>query len=1014
MPDNANQPYLERDGQSRNGRFPAELDPSYAKIDERGTEDLLRFAADFAKHLNYFNSQTNTKDGDWQPFFSGPPDEVLSRIDGYGKHEPHLALYLAFLMLMGHVRDCVNGLTKRHLDFYYKRVLGMKEKGPVTDKVHLLFELKKNVADQVIPARTLLKAGKDAKKKELFYAVKDTVVVNRAKVRSLRSAFVDHKGTVRVAPVSNSRDGIGAPLDKENPAWSPFGNEGLSEAEIGFGFASPLLLLREGRRTVTLTLSLTGIPAGTEFDEVRADIFAVYFTGPKGWIGPKMATLLPQAGQFVITVELASDEAPVVPYNQKFHGEGFETESPMMQLLIKPGGYPLLSKAALGKTSIKVEVSESKGLSLESDLGKIDASKPFMPFGPEAEEGATFYVGHDEAFSKNPDSFSLNILWKIDKAALSDFYAKYSTKVSSNSYFKAELSADDGKSWTVGLFDKSDARDLAKIPDTANVLSPSGKRQHAERGVLIARQTNTWARKEMFKIAAMGKAMEVVAQAAGEGSKEGHVRLRLLKGFLHTEYRELYIKQIVEFSKPDAVPPLTLPTVPYTPVISSLTLDYTASTRSVDIASTSESEFLNEELEFFHVTAYGRMREHRFLKERLAASDKTVFLLPSYANEGELYIGVEGIEPQQTLALLFQLSEGSANPDKDRVPVMWSILVDNCWKSLDENDIVADTTNGLLTSGIVSLSIPEGAVDNNTALPAGYYWVRAAVVKDTDAVCNIIDVKANAALAEFVNHENDPLHLAQPLAAQSITKTVEQIAAIKSIEQPYASFGGRPVEDEVAVSTRVSERLRHKNRAVTVWDYERIVLEHFNSIYKAKCIPYTEKNGCAVPGRVTVVVVPDLKKRNAVARLQPKVDKNTLKEVKVFLSDHAGYFVEIDVENPSYEQITVAFRVSFLKELEFGHYRKVLNYEIIQFLSPWAFGVGADISFGGRMHKSQLLAFIEGRPYVDFVTCFRMYHIVEGRQSPDVEFIAASTPQAILVSSQDHAIDCVEEEQQRC
>jgi hypothetical protein len=38
----------------------------------------------------------------------------------------------------------MNTLTGRHLDFYYHEVLGLKRKDPVPDKVHVLFELKKN------------------------------------------------------------------------------------------------------------------------------------------------------------------------------------------------------------------------------------------------------------------------------------------------------------------------------------------------------------------------------------------------------------------------------------------------------------------------------------------------------------------------------------------------------------------------------------------------------------------------------------------------------------------------------------------------------------------------------------------------------------------------------------------------------------------------------------------------------------------------------------------------------
>ena len=49
-------------------------------------------------------------------------DETVSR---WPHHQPHMALLLAFFQLYGRVQDEINGLTTKHLDFYYKRVLGL-------------------------------------------------------------------------------------------------------------------------------------------------------------------------------------------------------------------------------------------------------------------------------------------------------------------------------------------------------------------------------------------------------------------------------------------------------------------------------------------------------------------------------------------------------------------------------------------------------------------------------------------------------------------------------------------------------------------------------------------------------------------------------------------------------------------------------------------------------------------------------------------------------------------------
>jgi hypothetical protein len=121
--------HLQRDGQSQPRRLPRELDPAYAKVDDRSLKEWLVFAGAFAENLKFYDEATNTPNGTWKPFFSQDPSEVVAKLSGYGDHEPHLALYLAFLLLLRHGQDAMNSITARHLDFYYRNVLGMEKRG---------------------------------------------------------------------------------------------------------------------------------------------------------------------------------------------------------------------------------------------------------------------------------------------------------------------------------------------------------------------------------------------------------------------------------------------------------------------------------------------------------------------------------------------------------------------------------------------------------------------------------------------------------------------------------------------------------------------------------------------------------------------------------------------------------------------------------------------------------------------------------------------------------------------
>src|SRR4030095_3654806 len=128
---------------------------------------------------------------------------------------------------------------------------------------------------------------------------------------------------------------------------------------------------------------------------------------------------------------------------------------------------------------------------------------------------------------------------------------------------------------------------------------------------------------------------------------------------------------------------------------------------------------------------------------------------------------------------------------------------------------------------------------DTTLLQSGLCCIRAAVHQNSDAICRLQLVAAQALEAEFVDRGNSPDYSATPLPAGTISKLDKPDAAVKSITQPFASFGGSSAEQSRAFYTRVSERLRHKNRAIALWDYERLILARFAPIYKVRCLNHT-------------------------------------------------------------------------------------------------------------------------------------------------------------------------------
>ncbi|RYZ27066.1 MAG: hypothetical protein EOO10_13805, partial [Chitinophagaceae bacterium] len=79
--------------------------------------------------------------------------------------------------------------------------------------------------------------------------------------------------------------------------------------------------------------------------------------------------------------------------------------------------------------------------------------------------------------------------------------------------------------------------------------------------------------------------------------------------------------------------------------------------------------------------------------------------------------------------------------------------------------------------------------------------------------------------------------------------------------------------------------------SIALWDYERLILEHFPHIHKVKCIPHATETSFYEPGHTLTVVVPHLQSEYAINPFQPRVDKNTLDKI-TSVATSKGTFVK--------------------------------------------------------------------------------------------------------------------------
>ncbi|MEL6811941.1 MAG: baseplate J/gp47 family protein [Bacteroidota bacterium] len=1036
---------LRRDGTSQQQRTLNTLLPSYVSVDERSMKDLMAFVHAFAEEIQYYDVN-DLKSGHWAEFFNITSEDwdsfsledylIRLKIDQFTN--PHLALFFGFLYMFKVVQDDINTITERHLNFYYKEVLQLKERPAETDRVAVIFELAKHVESHLLKAGTILKAGKDNTGVDAFYKLNEDTVINKAQIAEIKSQFTnihnewagrpkfpktDHR--IYVSPVANSADGLGEEIVSEEMDWRFFGrpifhkNEedpsGLkvadrNQGQIGFAMASPILFLAEGQRKISLEITVDPLGPAIDYSKIATDRFTILLSGEEEWIPAEVITAQEtetNSGIFLLECRLNVDKPSVVAYSEEVFNEHFSTTYPMIKVLLsnedptEDTAYNSLINVLIEQVRVSVEIEGEttdipgvKNLIVQNDNGVLDASKPMSIFGGQPHLGSKFYVGSWEVFQKKLDYLTLKHQW-VDLPADADGFEGYYTNYTPNNgrknrSFKIEKDVLDKNDWVRITGFHYLFRNAEGNPVANGVPLPTS----TERSKL---HLNSEALRNIKRDADLApfEDYEIV-------SSKGFIRFTL-EGidFGHKTFTKDYATQAILLAGESPPAGAGLPNTPYEPIIEDLSLYYKSS-MTLDLKASK----VQRRDAFFHLEPLGHYR--------VDTNKDANTLLPTITAEGSLFIGIEDLRPPQTLSVLIQVAEGSANPKKEKQMVNWHYLSEDQWLPFDQYTLLSDSTNGLLTSGIVTFDMQRNITKGNSRLHPDYYWLRASVVKDSDAVCDIIDIRTQAISASFADGGNDVKFLEKALPAATISKFLTADASVKKIEQPYASSHGKPPEKEGSFFTRVSERLRHKNRSINIWDYEHLVLEKFPKVYKAKCINHTRFNGTlsnyseTAPGHVTLVIVANVQNKNAVDPLRPLASLDQLSEIGTFLEKIKPPCAALHVKNPIYEEVQLDFQVKFHQDIDAGYYISKLQEELKFFLSPWASDCATDIIFGGRIHKSVLLNFVEERSYVDYATCFKMYHIV--REDPtnnpteDVDEAIALTSVSIIGSANTHVI----------
>jgi hypothetical protein len=979
-------------------------------------------------------------------------------------HYPEIALFLSFLKLFRHSQTHLNGLSAKYLDFYYRTVLQQQPKSPVHDQVYLTFTPTETTLFADIAQGQAFVGGEYANGENILYLADHPLRVIKAKLQKLKTVFLDYRmlnirGVEKKlvtnlfsaeVPVADVTPNPQKTLQRSFPTFGESqGEKGAREktmhdAAIGFAIASPSLFLSEGKREITLTLQFseesfqsltrylqdlshaTGDKVEEVFIKAFLDAFQLAITTPTGWhtmpkyVVTKSGKAAESAKDCLLEIKfnLESNEPPATAYQPQVHQGQFRTNLPVLKIVLNNQSYifpySLLQNLVLEQVRIRTQVSGVKDLKLYSQIGELNPGSPFFPFGSLPGVGSYLIIGKNEIFQKSLDDLHINIEWfnlPTDKYGFFGYYKDYGLGID-NTSFEVNLSILDSGRWKP---EKSEERQPFKLfrsngasEKGATLPSTSLSSETNLENIDIVR----------LRLPANYKAISET-QEYNNITQRGFIKLELTKpdfAFANTVYPSVLSEIVMDNSKTSYLPQVTkkepkpLPNPPFVPQIKSISLDY-VSTSVISLQDRSQKGDKASRGQFFHLYPFG---------EKLIYPDNSqqiTTLIPELNYEGALLVGLSDLNPPQTLSLLFEMAAGFSLTSEEEPPtVEWSYLAGDEWKPIAESKILKDQTNKFLKTGIVEIELPDDMRKGNTILDPNFFWLRIAVTKHVGRVAQTLSLSTNALTATLQNLDEAGIHLEKSLPAFTITRSVTNIVGVQAIKQPLASFGGKSAESEGQFYLRVSERLRHRQRAVTPWDFERLVLEKFSTIAKVTCLPNMTSQRLQAPGSVLLVVTPYPPNQQTTLNLEPKVGAEVLRQIKDYLQNYTSSLVRLEVRNPSYEKVRIICAVKLASGYNYGFYLQKLNEEINRYLLKDRLNTYNSLELGGKINSSDILSFMRTLPYIEFITKFSMIQIATDytgkyilldtarEEGAGKSFLQATKPWSCLIPAGEHQI----------
>lgn len=623
-------------------------------------------------------------------------------------HAPHMGMLLAFFRLMEHAKVQMNELPRKHLLHYFEEILHQHKRPAVPDRAVLCLRLAENTPEFLLKKDAAFSAGSGVSGSSPVYLSVDSLLLNQMVVSSFRTVFLSKNrdlvsnSSYRVvtgiyaAPVANSGDGFGGQFSVDDAGWPVFGEEQLNkgdfgrnmtDAETGFIISSPVLLLKEGRREISVTYRFSersmglflfllddmathlGLTRSQVAVKVFKDAFILSATGEETWIPLKRWSLSDAdqwelQGGFTFRISLLEDEPAICRNNPSIHDFPDDSGWPLLKTVLNPDSdtyiYTFCRILDVLSVQIEVNVTGLRSLTFYNQTGLLDGSMPFQPFGPTPAKNAYLLVGSAELFSKRLTGLGFHLNWNNlpeSEGGFSEYFRTYNLGLNNDS-FEVRLSALSNRSFSPA--------EIVQQPSFRLFGSdgPEGK-LHDSTSIRVD-ELPTLQLEPDYRLNQLPD--------YSNDTRSGYFRLMLDKpaaGFGHADYYRLFSVSMINHKQPGFLSRLfgtaknkipVLPREPFVPVLNNVKVDYAAKT-VLNLTSSKSGEndqHAHEKIYTLHPFGYQEIFS--------GGNSGSGYLFPDFEHDAYLYLGLNEIMPGRPVSMFVDIMERRLG----RVTMIWN------------------------------------------------------------------------------------------------------------------------------------------------------------------------------------------------------------------------------------------------------------------------------------------------------------------------------------------------------